>query len=188
VGAWLLVLGSALYVASTAHDYEAATTAAEAAAAAAAAAAGSSVASVAASASASSPAAFAAATAAVAAAAADDAEAAGLYSASAALWLAGSGWLVHASYPERVLNLAAKAAADAEAAAGASPTSRLAALPGWAKWFGDSSLLLGAWGLGLGAPTFLAGTAAALRAHPTGDPVPWLYLLAGVYVVSSYMY
>jgi hypothetical protein len=87
-----------------------------------------------------------------------------------------------------VLNLAAKAAADAEAASDASPTSRLAALPRWAKWFGDSSLLLGAWGLGAGAPTFLAGTAAALRAHPTGDPVPWLYLLAGVYVVSSYMY
>ena len=48
----------------------------------------------------------------------------------------------------------------------------------------DSAVLVGAYGLGIGAPTFLAGAAAAIAAHP-GDVVPILYAVAGFYIVGA---
>jgi hypothetical protein len=65
----------------------------------------------------------------------------------------GSFCLVHAAYPERVLGLATRASDDS-----ADP-SRLRALPWRDRYVTSSSLLLGAWGLGVGAPTFLGGGA-----------------------------
>ena len=98
-----------------------------------------------------------------------------LYLASSLLWLLGSAFLIHSSYPERVLHVASLAASDAADA------SRLRAMDWWERSVGASSLLLGGWGLGLGAPTFLAGAVAQSAAHP-GAVVPLLYEFAGVYL------
>jgi len=102
-----------------------------------------------------------------------------LYLASALLWLLGSGALVQGSYPENVLALAKKAEADA-----ADGGLRRDALDPVSRYCTDSAVLVGAYGLGVGAPTFLAGAAAAIAAHP-GDVVPILYAVAGVYIVGA---
>ena len=98
-----------------------------------------------------------------------------LYLASSLLWLLGSLALIHSSYPERVLALAALAESDAQ------DPSRLEAMTMWERHFGASSLLLGAWGLGLGAPTFLAGAVVDTSHHPS-ELIPYLYDAAGVYL------
>ena len=82
-----------------------------------------------------------------------------LYLASALLWLLGSGALVQGSYPENVLALAKKAEADA-----ADGGLRRNALVFVERYCTDSAVLVGAYGLGIGAPTFLAGAAAAIAA------------------------
>ena len=102
-----------------------------------------------------------------------------LYLASALLWLLGSGALVQGSYPENVLALAKKAEADA--ADGGRRRDELLLVE---RYCTDSAVLVGAYGLGIGAPTFLAGAAAAIAAHP-GDIVPLLYAVAGVYIVGA---
>ena len=96
----------------------------------------------------------------------DDAVCNVAYVVSASLWLLGSWALVHASYPEQVQQIFVGAAADA-----ADP-SRLRSLSPLRAYATDSSLLVGAWGLGLGAPTFLGGTVSRALAHPD-DPVAW---------------
>jgi hypothetical protein len=115
------------------------------------------------------------------------AEACILYLTSSLLWLAGSFALVHASYPERVLSLAATAASDA-----ADGGARIRALPRDKQILTASSALVGAWGLGVGAPTFLIGALAQLRwLGETGrsggaeDVVAWIYVGAGVYIVGA---
>ena len=107
-----------------------------------------------------------------------------LYLVSSVLWLAGSFVLVFASFPERVVSLASQASQDAK-----DGSTRITSLSPLQRYVTDSSALLGAWGLGLGAPTFLLGavvqilgTAAAVGA------VDWLgavYLVAGLYIVLS---
>ena len=82
-------------------------------------------------------------------------------------------------YPENVLALAKKAEADA-----ADGGLRRDALVLVERYCTDSAVLVGAYGLGVGAPTFLAGAAAAIAAHP-GDIVPLLYAVAGVYIVGA---
>ena len=121
------------------------------------------------------------------AAPAQAAEACILYLTSALLWLAGSFALVHASYPERVLCLAATAADDA-----ADGGARIRALPWVKQVMTASSALVGAWGLGVGAPTFLLGALAQLRwLGETGqsggaqDVVAWIYVGAGVYIIGA---
>ena len=99
-----------------------------------------------------------------------------LYLASSLLWLVGSFALIHSSYPERVTAIATTAEADARDGG-----ARIGAMSAWERYVGASSLLLGAWGLGLGAPTFLAGAALQTRAHPT-DAVAYAYDFAGVYL------
>ena len=102
-----------------------------------------------------------------------------LYLASSLLWLVGSTALIHSSYPERVLGIATTASADAI------DPSRLSSMSWYSRYVGGSSLLLGAWGLGLGAPTFLAG-ALLQTAHSGGTTiVPILYDLAGVYLLVA---
>lgn len=102
-----------------------------------------------------------------------------LYLASALLWLLGSGALVQGSYPENVLDLAKKTEADA-----ADDGRRRDTLSRVERYCTDSAVLVGAYGLGVGAPTFLAGAAAAIAAHP-GDVVPILYAIAGGYIVFA---
>lgn len=98
-----------------------------------------------------------------------------LYLTSSLLWLLGSTALIHSSYPERVLAITTSAEADAR-----DPT-RIGAMSAWERYVTSSSLLLGAWGLGLGSPTFLAGAVLQTLAHPT-DPVAYAYDFAGVYL------
>ena len=101
----------------------------------------------------------------------------GCYAASALLWLLGSIALVHASSPHRVLQIARRASSDAADA------SRLRRMGRCHRWLWASSLLLGAWGLGLGALAFLAGAACQLVHHPPQSAqavVPSLYALAGI--------
>ena len=98
-----------------------------------------------------------------------------LYLASSLLWLVGSMALIHSSYPERVTAIATTAEADAR-----DPT-RIAAMSAWERYVSASSLLLGAWGLGLGAPTFLAGAVIQTLSHPM-DPVAYAYDFAGIYL------
>ena len=52
------------------------------------------------------------------------------------------------------------------------------------RYAGSSSLLLGAWNLGMGAPTFLAGALLQTAAHPSDGMtlVAYAYDLAGVYL------
>ena len=78
----------------------------------------------------------------------------------------------------QVLAIARLAASDA------ADDSRLRAMSWWVRYVGASSLLLGGWGLGLGAPTFLAGAAVQTAAHP-GDVVSLLYDAAGVYLLVA---
>jgi len=101
-----------------------------------------------------------------------------LYLASSVLWLCGSVALIHSSYPERVTSIATTAEADAR-----DPT-RLQAMGGWERYAGASSLLLSAWGLGLGAPTFLAGAMIQTASHPA-DPVAYAYDFAGLYLLAA---
>ena len=82
-------------------------------------------------------------------------------------------------YPENVLALAKRAEADA-----GDGGRRRDALNLVERCCTDSAVLVGAYGLGIGAPTFLAGAAAAIAAHP-GDVVPILYAVAGVYIVGA---
>ena len=82
-------------------------------------------------------------------------------------------------YPENVLALAKKAEADA-----ADGGLRRNTLVPVERYCTDSAVLVGAYGLGIGAPTFLAGAAAAIAAHP-GDVVPILYAIAGFYIVGA---
>ena len=100
------------------------------------------------------------------------------YLASAVLWLLGAAALIQGSFPERVLALAERAENDA------ADSTRIDALTPWDRYVADSAILAGAWGLGLGAPTFLAGAAAAVDAHP-GETIPLLYALAGAYIVFA---
>ena len=100
------------------------------------------------------------------------------YLASAVLWLLGAAALIQGSFPERVLALAERAENDA------ADSARIDALAPWDRYVADSAILAGAWGLGLGAPTFLAGAAAAVDAHP-GEIIPLLYALAGAYIVFA---
>ena len=100
------------------------------------------------------------------------------YLASAVLWLLGAAALIQGSFPERVLALAERAENDA------ADSARIDALAPWDRYVADSAILAGAWGLGLGAPTFLAGAAAAVDAHP-GETIPLLYALAGAYIVFA---
>ena len=100
------------------------------------------------------------------------------YLASAVLWLLGAAALIQGSFPERVLALAERAENDA------ADSTRIDALAPWDRYVADSAILAGAWGLGLGAPTFLAGAAAAVDAHP-GETIPLLYALAGAYIVFA---
>ena len=100
------------------------------------------------------------------------------YLASAVLWLLGAAALIQGSFPERVLALAERAENDA------ADSTRIDALAPWDRYVADSAILAGAWGLGLGAPTFLAGAAAAVDAHP-GEIIPLLYALAGAYIVFA---
>ena len=88
------------------------------------------------------------------------------YLLSAALWLAGSAALTIASYPERVVALASCAERDAK-----DGLSRLHVQSPLTTLFADSALLLGAWGLGAGAPAFLAGAATQTLNHPD-DLIP----------------
>ena len=62
--------------------------------------------------------------------------------------------------------------------------SRIAAMRGLERYATSSSLLLGAWNLGMGAPTFLAGAVLQTAAHPADDMtlVAYAYDLAGVYL------
>ena len=62
--------------------------------------------------------------------------------------------------------------------------SRLAAMGAFERYAGSSSLLLGAWNLGMGAPTFLAGALLQTAAHPSDGMtlVAYAYDLAGVYL------
>ena len=82
-------------------------------------------------------------------------------------------------YPENVLALAKRAEADA-----GDGGRRRDALNLVEQCCTDSAVLVGAYGLGIGAPTFLAGAAAAIAAHP-GDVVPILYAVAGFYIVGA---
>lgn len=100
------------------------------------------------------------------------------YLASAVLWLLGAAALIQGSFPERVLALAERAENDA------ADSTRIDALAPWDRYVADSAILAGAWGLGLGAPTFLAGAAAAVDAHP-GEIIPLLYAIAGAYIVFA---
>ena len=52
------------------------------------------------------------------------------------------------------------------------------------RYAGSSSLLLGAWNLGMGAPTFLAGALLQTAAHPSDGMtlVAYAYDLAGLYL------
>lgn len=100
------------------------------------------------------------------------------YLASAVLWLLGAAALIQGSFPERVLALAERAENDA------ADSARIDALAPWDRYVADSAILAGAWGLGLGAPTFLAGAAAAVDAHP-GEIIPLLYAIAGAYIVFA---
>lgn len=100
------------------------------------------------------------------------------YLASAVLWLLGAAALIQGSFPERVLALAERAENDA------ADSTRIDALTPWDRYVADSAILAGAWGLGLGAPTFLAGAAAAVDAHP-GEIIPLLYAIAGAYIVFA---
>ena len=101
-----------------------------------------------------------------------------LYLSSSLLWLLGTAFLIHSSYPERVAGIVTQAERDAR------DPSRLAAMGALERYATSSSLLLGAWNLGLGAPTFLAGAVLQTAAHPADDMtlVAYAYDLAGVYL------
>ena len=101
-----------------------------------------------------------------------------LYLISSLLWLLGTAFLIHSSYPERVAGIVTQAERDAR------DPSRIAAMGAVERYATSSSLLLGAWNLGMGAPTFLAGAVLQTAAHPADDMtlVAYAYDLAGVYL------
>ena len=79
------------------------------------------------------------------------------YLLAAVLWAFGAIILIPAAYPERALEQARLAAADA-----ADGGARIRSLSTVQRNFTGSIFLLGAWGFGMGAPAFMVGSVLQL--------------------------